>query len=187
MIAPNCPDHGRLALDLAQGRLDDDAALHADEILAACPVCREWWRTQFEGEASATVDEAVAAVFGDLRLPARRRSHGWMAVAAAAVMAIGAATLWLASSPDAAAPAPVEVAAIQSIDFEQPELQLLAIASSDDLDLQRETPRPLFVPGPVGTDEPRVAEATQAAADEPPLFTGGFESGSLAGWGVPST
>jgi len=152
-----------------------------------CPVCREWWGTHLEGDASAVVDDAVAAAFDDLRLPERRRGRGWMAAAAAGVMALGAATLWLASSPDAVTPAAVEVAAIQSIDFEQPELQLLAIGTSDDLDLERETPRPIFVPGSVATDEPRVVEAAQAAADETPLFTGGFETGSLAGWGVPTT
>lgn len=194
MNSPNCPEHDRLVLDLALGRLDDDNAVLAEEALASCPVCRDWWRTQFEGEDSTLVDEAVASVFDDLQLPVRRRRHGWMAVAAAAVMTIGVGALWMAHNPLPVEPVVAErTAAIQVMDFEVPELVPMATPTSADVQEENTAPAPVFVPATVqieSDDEMMVAEATppEEAPDnrQDALFSGGFESGSATGWGVPS-
>jgi len=185
MIAPNCPDHDRLVLDLALGRLDDEAAFAAEGVAGSCEVCRAWWQERFEGEAADTVDEVVAATFDDLRLPARRRGHGWMPVAAAVVLTVGASALWLARDTGPEPPATVEVAAIQSIDFENAELQPVATVTSADLEERQVTVRAAFSPAPVRGEETRIAEAPQIAAEivPEPLFNGGFESGDLSGWG----
>ena len=95
MHSPNCPDHGRLVLDLAMGRLEDAAALEAESASTSCPVCRGWWLERFEGGPAGVVDEAVAATFSNLQLPARRRGYGWMAAAAAVVMTFGVGTIWM--------------------------------------------------------------------------------------------
>lgn len=185
MLAPNCPDHGRLALDLALGRLDDDGAARAEEIVDTCPVCRDWWQTRLGGSEAAGLDRAVAEVFDDLRLPARRRGHGWMAVAAAVVVTLGASVLWLARDTGPVLTEPVEVAAIRSLDFESGELEPVATTTSADLEEQQVAARPAFSPAPVRAEEVRVVEAAQISAEiEPaPLFAGGFESGDLSGWG----
>jgi hypothetical protein len=194
MNSPNCPEHGRLVLDLALGRLDDDNAVLAEETLATCPVCRDWWQTQFEGEDAALVDEAVASVFDELQLPVRRRSHGWMAVAAAAVLTIGIGALWMVRDPLPVEPVVVErTAAIQVMDFEVPDLVPIASTTSSDLREESAGPVPVFVPAAVqveSDDEMMVAEATppeEAIGNtQGALFAGGFESGSTTGWGVPS-
>lgn len=194
MNSPNCPEHGRLVLDLALGRLDDDSAVLAEETLTSCPVCRDWWRTQFEGEDAALIDEAVASVFDEFQPPVRRRSHGWIAVAAAAVMTIGVGALWMARDPLQVEPVVAErTAAIQVMNFEAPELVPMVIATSADLQEENAAPAPVFVPAAVqveSDDEMMVAEATPPEEvignRQGALFVGGFESGSTTGWGVPT-
>jgi hypothetical protein len=199
MNSPNCPEHSRLVLDLALGRLDDDAAAQAEAISESCPVCRAWWQAQFTGEEMAIVDEAVASVFDGLDLPERRRGHGWMALAAAMVMALGATALWLAQSPmspgaDQASPVVVErMAAIQSMDFESPAAVVAQTEPTSGPAAVVAIEEPGFAPveGEVlVTDEIVVAKATPddapLAADSEPLFAGRFESGDLSDW-VPST
>lgn len=198
MHAPNCPDHGRLVFDLALGRLDDEGAVEAEAVTEACSVCRGWWRSQLGGPTADLVDDAVKAAFDGLELPVRRRNRGWMAAAAALVMALGAATLWLARNPAPSAPEtppPAErTAAIQSLDFE-PVVPVQEPSSDPAERVAKVTaPEPRFVPATAPDratpDEVVIAEVAQVelpgAADAPPLFTGGFESGDLAGW-VPST
>jgi hypothetical protein len=96
MKAPACPEHERLVLDLAQGRLDDAAAAEADAVRTGCPVCSAWWREELEGDLAATLDTAVEQAF-DQFTPARRRIPAWMPAAAAAVVAVGAGVLWYGS------------------------------------------------------------------------------------------
>lgn len=190
MISPNCPEHDRLVLDLALGRLDDGAAAEAEVVSETCPVCRAWWQEQFEGEVAAAVDGAVASVFENLDLPERRRSHGWLALAAAMIMALGAATLWLVQNPGTAGPGlpnsvGVErVAVIQSMDFEsmhavvpQPEASSVAAADFEEVDLDS-------VEG--GSIAISVLEDGPMVVNSGTLFDGRFESGSLDDW-VPST
>jgi hypothetical protein len=95
MRIPNCPDHGRLVLNLAQGRLDDRDAAEAEAVRTSCPACAEWWSEQFDGEPAASIDAAVERAFSDVR-PSRRRLPAWLPAAAAAVLVAGAAALWYA-------------------------------------------------------------------------------------------
>lgn len=94
MHAPDCPNHGRLVLDLALGRLDDRSAVEAEAVLLSCPSCAGWWRTELEAAAAVAVDQAVGSVFADFQPPARSRVARWLPVAAAATLAAGAALLW---------------------------------------------------------------------------------------------
>jgi hypothetical protein len=194
MISPNCPEHGRLVLDLALGRLADDEAVRAEKVRYDCSVCRDWWREQFEGEDAALIDEAVASVFADLDLPTRRRKHGWLAVAAAAVMTVGVGALWMARDPQPVEPAAVEQsAAIQVINFEDPDLVPVVVTTSADLREENAVSPPAFVPATIKAEDSNgtmVASATpteEMTEGEDMLFAGGFESGTTAGWGVPST
>ena len=188
MISPHCPDHGRLVLDLALGRLDDDAAAEAESISESCPVCRVWWQEQFEGGVAEVVDDAVAAAFTDLELPVRRRSHGWMAAAAAVVMALGVGAIWVSQSAttmdEVLAP---RTASIQTFDFEIPE------TAGEFVMVEVPDPDPAPVVHPVAqrviVEETLIAEASPAEVvvedSSESLFAGSFESGDLGAW-VPS-
>jgi len=190
MHSPNCPEHGRLVLDLALGRLDDGASVTAESLSESCPVCREWWREQFDSDAAASVDEAVAAVFSDLRLPARRRGYGWMAAAAAVVMTLGVGSIWVLQGPTDLGDEVAEprVASIRTITFEPSdeaaEFILIEAPDPESDPVGHQTAQE----PPAG--EILVAEAspTESVVDGSSgvLFAGGFETGDLGGW-VPST
>jgi len=94
MHAPDCPNHRRLVLDLALGRLDDRAAVEAEAVRATCPACAAWWRSELGGAAAAAVDQAVAAAFMAFQPPATSKVARWLPVAAAAALAAGAGLLW---------------------------------------------------------------------------------------------
>jgi hypothetical protein len=94
MPAPACPDHGRLVLDLALGRLDDQSAFAAEAARLSCPECAAWWRSQLEGAAAPSVDKAVGTAFASFQPPASSRVARWLPVAAAATLAAGAGLLW---------------------------------------------------------------------------------------------
>ena len=94
MRAPNCPDHGRLVLDLALGRLDDRSAAEAEAVRVSCPSCAGWWRSELEAATFVAVDLAVGSVFAAFQPPARSRVTRWLPVAAAAALAAGAGVLW---------------------------------------------------------------------------------------------
>jgi len=101
MKPPRCPSHGPVVLDLALGRLDDDAAVQAEETLRTCGACSEWWRAHLEGEAATVVDRAVSGAFAGFSAPRRRLLRPWMAAAAMAVF--GLTLLW---TPDLIRTAP---------------------------------------------------------------------------------
>lgn len=88
MTAVNCPEHGNLMRDLARGVLDDERALTAEAVRSECGHCGRWWCEAFACEAYERVDRALAESIADFAPPARRRP-GWLAVAAAVVLAIG--------------------------------------------------------------------------------------------------
>jgi hypothetical protein len=94
MRAPTCPDHGRLLLDLALGRLDDRSAAEAEAVRLSCPSCAGWWRSELEAATAVAVDQAVGSVFAAFQPPARGRVTRWLPVAAAAALAAGAGVLW---------------------------------------------------------------------------------------------
>jgi hypothetical protein len=93
MIAPNCPDHGSLVLDLALGRLEDERTDEAERVGDSCPSCNAWWLDRLSGGAVAEVDQAVAKAFEAFRPSGRRRSRLWLA-AAAVVLVLAAGLLW---------------------------------------------------------------------------------------------
>lgn len=196
MYPPSCPDHGRLVLDLALGRLDDDLAVDAEHALETCPGCRSWWHEHLEGDAAEAVDGAVATAFAGLELPARRRGS-WLAAAAVIVMTVGVGALWL--TPDRAAPDRVatrQAVTIQALDFETPDaldgLALVDIAIPDpDPEPVPAEPSSRLIPAAAVTAAPtRIADTAPAevAVTESPelLFAGGFETGDLGAW-VPKT
>lgn len=191
MIPPNCPEHGRLVLDLALGRLEDEAAIRAEAVSESCPVCRAWWQQHFGHAEVGTVDDAVAATFGILRLPARRHNHGWLAAAAAMVMAFGVGTLWVSyRATTTYSPSAPKTASIRTLDFEVPEaIGELAVIEVPDPDPDP-APVAMAVAAQVTIEETVIAEASPAVvADEESskvLFAGSFESGDLGAW-VPKT
>lgn len=93
MRLPDCPDHERLVLDLAQGRLDDRASAEAESVRSTCPVCAGWWREELEGELAASLEATIETAIEGFR-PSRRRLPVWMPAAAAAALAVGAAAVW---------------------------------------------------------------------------------------------
>jgi hypothetical protein len=194
MIPPNCPDHGRLVLDLALGRLDDVEAAKAEAARASCPVCEAWWRENLEGEIAESIDRSLTVVFADLELPRRRRGHSWMAAAAAVVMTLGAGTLWLTQNMPTVDPVELDrTASIQAMNFEDPEvvyeLTDVEIPDPETPDSGAVAAETIEIRGVAG-EAVVIAEAAtlEVAVEAEPeqLFSGGFESGDLGAW-VPST
>jgi hypothetical protein len=192
MNSPNCPEHGRLVLDLAQGRLDDAAAERAELVSESCPVCAAWWREQFEGSDAAVIDRAVAGVIDDLRLPTRRRRRGWMAAAAAIVMSLGVGTIWVSQRGATIDEVPPpKTASIQALDFESQRavgvaevvdvLNFEGLVGNPAVDLQG-------VRLKIEDHELRVVDGADQESREAgeELFSGGFDSGDLGSW-VPTT
>ena len=93
MRIPSCPEHGRLVLDLALGRLDDQAGAEAESVRTSCPECAAWWRAELEGEVATRLDRSVETVFESFS-PSRRRRPAWMPVAAAAALAVTGGLVW---------------------------------------------------------------------------------------------
>lgn len=94
MRAPHCPNHGRLVLDLALGRLEDGPAAAAEEVRASCPICSAWWRAELEGPAATELDTVLQSTIAEFMPPARRRVARWLPVAAAATLAAAAGLFW---------------------------------------------------------------------------------------------
>jgi len=165
MRLPECPDHGRLALDLAQGRLEDHAALEAESVTSSCPTCSGWWRQHLDGELAASLDAAVETAIAEFR-PARRRVRTWMPVAAAAVLAVGAGALWYGGSGRT---------------YDQPNRGAL-IQESFDSDVNGD--------GTVDTSDlgftvhiiGQPSAAAPAAGSGEVIFADSLDSGDLAGW-----
>jgi len=109
-------------LELARGRLDDREAMLAEQARVECDHCLRWWSRSFGDEAVSELDTAVEQVFSSWAPPARRR-HGWLAAAAAAVLAIGLATttqMWRESEVSSAGATSASTAGelLSAMDFE---------------------------------------------------------------------
>lgn len=133
MKAPTCPHHGNLVLDLARGLLSDADAAVADLERESCPHCAQWWAETFSADATAEVEAAVAQAFTDFS-PVAGRRRGWLAAAAAAVLAVGVGTtmmLWRGgeTSPVVAVQAPAAEAVLTTWDFEDGTLAPVAAVS----------------------------------------------------------
>jgi hypothetical protein len=139
-------------LDLARGRLDDEAVTGAESVRHGCPHCSSWW-LELEGRAAA-IDSAVAEGLKSFSPQQRRPSRPWL-VAAAAALVLAAGLVWQvveqgpAGTPGVAEEPPGAVQAI-------------------------------FVDGmETGTLGSWTVENAQAP---PPLFQDGLESGDLSSW-----
>ena len=162
MTASNCPEHGNLVLELARGRLDDRRAEEAETVRRDCAVCARWWDDTLGDEVVAGLDSVVAEVFQSF-VPPRRRQFGWLAAAAAVVLAVGLGTtalLWHGAeiAPSGPASASTTGAVLSTWDFEDGDLETAAATVAD-------TPTP--------GDQTR---------GEAVVFESGLESGSLSSW-----
>jgi hypothetical protein len=83
MMTTSCPEHGKLALELARGELALDAAVEAEAVVERCPHCA----AMLESLAHPEVAAGVEAAWANLELP-RARRRWWAAAAAAAVLVI---------------------------------------------------------------------------------------------------
>ncbi len=156
-----CPHHGDLVLDLARGRLNDADAAVADLERESCPHCAAWWNATFAADATAEVDAAVAQAFAGFS-PVAGRRRGWLAAAAAAVLAVGVGTtmmLWRGgeTSPVVAVQAPAAETVLSTWDFEDGTLAPVTTATVGPT-----------TGDPVGADEA--------------VFINDLESGDLGSW-----
>jgi hypothetical protein len=164
MRLPDCPDHGRLVLDLAQGRLDDRAAVEAEAVRSSCQRCSQWWTEQLEGTLAVSIDAAVDRALREFR-PARRRLPAWLPAAAAAALVAGAAVLWYGGdgvTPDA----PIQEALVQE---------------SFDSDLNGDGRVDASDMGFTVHVEKSPGEAPSGASGEV-IFADNLDSGDLDGW-----
>ena len=89
---PRCPEHGRLALDLARGRLSLDRAAGAEQTRRDCSVCHAWWQDHLVDGREA-VESEVGEAFASFEAPRSVRARSgparpgrvryWLAAAAA--------------------------------------------------------------------------------------------------------
>ena len=162
MTVSNCPEHGNLVLELARGRLDDRRAMEAEAVRRDCAVCAQWWGDTFGDEGVAELDSAVAEVFQSF-VPPKHRRFGWLAAAAAAVLAVGLGTttlLWHDAEipPSGPASASTTGAVLSTSGFEGGEIDTAATMSAD-------------------TQVPPDQDRGEAA-----VFTSGLETGDLSSW-----
>jgi hypothetical protein len=158
MRAPTCPDHGRLVLDLALGRLDDRSAAEAEAVRLSCPICAGWWRSEIEAATAVAVDQAVGSVFAAFQPPARSRVTRWLPVAAAAALAAGAGVLWY------------QHGAVQTSMATAPPSPLAQESFEGDRDGD----------GVVGLEDLGLAVHVETSHDV--IFADTLEDGELAGW-----
>jgi hypothetical protein len=98
MNRPHCSIHGDLARDLALGALGDDETRRAEEALAGCGRCRDWWAALEVEAVELGVAQGLAAFRPPAQRPAARPVAGraWARIAAAAVLVAGGGAAWLA-------------------------------------------------------------------------------------------
>jgi hypothetical protein len=156
----NCREHGDLMRELARGCLDDERSLSAETVRDECADCARWWNEAFNGRAYDAVDEAVAQAISSFVSPARRR-YGWLAAAAALVLAVGiGATSMLWRSAEISPVTGSEV--VSTWDFEAGTLNEAVAATGE------------------------VAAGSDEANGNPAVFVGDFESGDLSSWSTNS-
>jgi|GEM_PF-2019288 len=157
--------------DLALGRLDNDSALRAEEALAACTVCGQWWDETFAGDAFAEVEEAVAGAIADFAPPraTRRFATGFLAAAAVLLLGLGVATIARRAS------VPVPRVAEGTATLEASEATLVAAMDFESgmVDLP---PQAEAMAGPATAPVPKPAPGDTV------LNAVSMETGDLSGW-----
>jgi len=159
MRVPDCPDHSRLVLDLALGRLEDEAAVEAEAARVSCAVCSAWWRSELEGGSAARLDSVLESAFAAFVPPARRSVARWLPAAAAATLVAGTGLLWYSHRQ---APPP-------AVDQESP-----SVVALENFDGDRDGD------GTVGIED--LGFAVRVENSGGPIFADGLESGNLADW-----
>jgi anti-sigma factor RsiW len=163
MRAVSCPHHGDEALEHLRGRLDDDAALAAEEHLATCSHCASWYADACSDEAFAAVDRVVGRALREVGLP-RQQQRRWLAVAAALTLVVAGYGWWQHSHTSA--PQPLQDhATIASFDFES------GAAGLDRTEV-------------LVADPPDTAAARPSDAGSDTLFTSDLEDGGLGSWEI---
>lgn len=160
MRVPTCPTHGRLVLDLALGRLADDAAAEAENVRSVCTSCATWWREELEGPEAAELEHVLSASFASFVPPARRRMPRWMSVAAAATLAVGAGLVWYQHRSDPQMLTKVQPTAVSVATFD---------GDSDGN-------------GSIDVTDSGFVAVHAGAAPEDAIFADSLDNGDLTGW-----
>ena len=160
MRSPDCPTHGRLVLDLALGRLEDEAAAEAEHARTSCAACSAWWRTELEGDSAARLDSVLESAFAAFVPPVRRPVSRWLPAAAAATLVAGAGLLWYQDRDKAVQPA-----------ISQTSPTTVAL---ENFDCDRDGD------GTVGIED--LGFAVRVEHSGGPIFADGLESGDLDDW-----
>lgn len=175
MYSFTCPDHGRLVVDLALGRLDSADSERADDVSRRCPDCSSWWRREI-GDASAAVDVGVAEAFAAFVPPVASRRPVWLRLAAVAVVVLACGLGWeLRHASSGSQPTSSESLIVVGQVGPIPDVNRDGRQDASDIlaALQAEKPS---TERPVSRDIPTVVK------DGSTLHGDGMETGSLSGW-----
>ncbi len=145
-----CTHHGDLMRDLARGLLDDEPAFEAEILRQDCEHCSAWWESSFANADIEPVDSAVLEVFAAFAPPKSRQRYGWLAAAAAVVLAIGISSMsWIGGGSGTAVmtslPEPPAETTLVSLDFEDGTLHGVGVVIQG-AEAQQEVPeKALFI------------------------------------------
>lgn len=190
-----CQDHGRLVLDLALGRLDDDRARVAERARQTCPSCRSWWEDSLEGEPAVEVDRAVAEAFASFEAPRNlhRSSHQRLWLAAAAVFVVAVLGLLLEPGRGGKSSLPGGIADDALADGARPPVTSAVQATGETSAGSDRIFAADFESGTVGetdADPDRIFAGFETGAggetdaDPGRIFAENFESGDMASWSL---
>lgn len=160
----NCPHHGEEALEYIRGRLDNAAALQAEEHLETCQHCSTWYEATFSGDAFEAVDQAIQTSLHSTVLPRRARHHRWVAAAAAVTLVVAGYGWWQHSGNMVPEPTDQQ-ATIASFDFESG----MAAAEQDVVLIE---------------DAQEIVADRPADKDDGVLFSADLEDGDLGSWEI---
>lgn len=170
-MIPICPDHDRLMLDLALGKLEDRYADEAEATRHSCPTCRQWWESTLQGESAAELEAVVDQVFAEFQPPRTKDLLEWLPVVMAAVLALAVGLVLQSDAPgthDEGISAPVSTVLAEEF-FEI------------DTETEGSMDRVVNSFG-VGEEESGVNANLTVEDDSLEIIGESLESGSLAGW-----
>jgi len=176
-VTCSCAVHKDLVVSYARGKLDDDQAACAEDVLSSCTQCASWMASLEHHPAYSSVNDAVGEALAQFR-PARHHRHTrwWQLAAAAAVIAIAGSVLWFHSGTYQ--PAATDTAMITTLDFESWQSDGTAdskVPATTVLLQDRVTT--VTAPSGSGATPPNEAQIQSK------IFTTGFEAGEIETWG----